>query len=98
MLKVIEVGLVGVLEAINGYRSCLLVPKGLYCVWKWCRLTADGVLHETLTFKDDRPANFELRYVGDGHRSRPCWGAGGDQRLSQLSIGTKGSLLCAQVV
>ena len=32
------------------------------------------------------------------HRSRSCWGAGGDQRLSQLSIGTKGSLLCVEVV
>ena len=52
MLKVIEVGLVGVQEVINGYRSCLLVPKGLYCAWKWCRLTADGVIHETLTIKD----------------------------------------------
>ena len=95
---VIEVDLVGVQEVINGYCSCLLVPKGLYCAWKCCRLTADGVIHETLTFKDDRLANLELRYVGDGHRSRPCWGAGGDQRLSQLSIGTKGSLLCVGVV
>ena len=95
---VIEVGLVGVQEVINGYRSCLLVPKGLYWAWKCCRLTADGVIHETLTFKDDRLANFELRYVGDGHRSRPCWGTGGDQRLLQLSIGTKGSLLCVEVV
>ena len=51
---VIEVGLVGVQEVINGYRSCLLVPKGLYCAWKWCRLTADGVIHETLTIKDNR--------------------------------------------
>ena len=41
------------------HHSCLLVPKGLYCAWKWCRLTADGVIHETLTFKDDRLANFE---------------------------------------
>ena len=39
-----------------------------------------------------------LRLVVDGHRSRPCWGAGGDQRLLQLSIGTKGSLLCVKVV
>ena len=62
------------------------------------RLTPDGVIHETLTFKDDRLANFALRFVGDGHRSRPCWGTGGDQRLSQLSIGTKGSLLCVEVV
>ena len=54
----IEVGLVGVQEVINGYRSCLLVPKGLYCAWKWCRLTADGVIHETLTIKDNRLANF----------------------------------------
>ena len=49
---VIEVGLVGVQDVINGYRSCLLVLKGLYCAWKWCRLTADGVIHETLTIKD----------------------------------------------
>ena len=55
-------------------------------------------IHETLTFKDDRLANCEMRYVGDGHRSRPCWGAGGDQRLLQLSNGTKGSLLCVEVV
>ena len=47
LMKVIEVGLVGVQEVINGYCSCLLVPKGLYCAWKWCRLTADGVIHET---------------------------------------------------
>ena len=26
----IEVGLVGLQEVINGYHSCLLVPKGLY--------------------------------------------------------------------
>ena len=44
---VIEVGRVGVQEVINGYRSSLLVPKGLYCAWKWCRLTADGVIHDT---------------------------------------------------
>ena len=59
MLKVIEVSLVVVQEVINGYCSCLLVPKGLYCAWKWCRLTADGVIHETLTIKDNRLANFE---------------------------------------
>ena len=23
----------------------------------------------------------EFRYVGDGHRSWPCWGGGGDQWL-----------------
>ena len=33
------------------YRSPI-GTKGLYCAWKWCRLTADGVIHETLTFKD----------------------------------------------
>ena len=49
---VIEVGLFGVQEVINGYRSCLLVAKSLYCVWKWCRHTADGVIHETLIVKD----------------------------------------------
>jgi len=97
-VKVIVVGLVGVQEVINGYRSCLLVPKGLYCAWKWCRLTADGVIHETLTIKDNRLAILKLRLVVEGHSSRSCWGAGGDQRLSQLSIGTKGSLLCVEVV
>ena len=52
MLKVIEVGLVGVQEVINGYQSCLLVPKGLYSMRKQSRLTIDGVVHETLTIKD----------------------------------------------
>ena len=94
---VIDVDLVVVQEVINGYCSCLLVPKGLYCAWKWCRLTADGVIHETLTIKDiDLQILRETQGV-EGHRSRPCWGAGGDQRLSKLSIGTKGSLLCVEV-
>ena len=81
------------------YRSPI-GTKGLYCAWKWCRLTADGVIHETLTFNDDDLQILILREtrVVEGHRSRPCWGAGGDQRLSQLSIGTKGSLLCVEVV
>jgi len=39
-----------------------------------------------------------MRLVVDGHRSRPCLGSGCDQRLSQLSIGTKGSLLGVEVV
>jgi len=52
VLKVIEVGLVGVQEVINSYQSCLLVSKGLYSMRKQSRLTADGVIHETLTIKD----------------------------------------------
>ena len=48
----IEVGLVGVQEVINGYQSCLLVPKGLYSMREQSRLTTDGVVHETLTIKD----------------------------------------------
>jgi len=98
LLKVIEVGLVGVQEVINGYRSCLLVPKALYWAWMCCRLTADGVIHETLTIKDINLQILRETRVVEGHRSRPCWGAGGDQRLSQLSIGTKGSLLGVDVL
>jgi len=79
LLKVIEVGLVGVQEVINDYRSCLLVPNALYWAWMCCRLTVDGVIHETLTIKDiDLQILRETRVV-EGHRSRPCWGAGGDQ-------------------
>ena len=59
---------------------------------------SDGVIHKTLTIKDNRLAILKLRLVVEGHSNRPCWGAGGDQRLSQLSIGTKGSLLCVEVV
>jgi len=65
---------------------------------KRSRLTADGVIHETLTIKDiDLQILRETQGV-EGHRSRPCWGAGGDQQLSKLSIGTKRSLFHAKAV
>jgi len=61
------------------------------------RLTTDGVVHETLTIKDiDLQILRETRGI-EGHGSWPCWGAGGDQRLSKLSIGTKRSLFHAKV-
>ena len=57
-----------------------------------------GHLLAVLPLASDWVRLLEFRLVGDGHRSWPCWGGGGDQRLLQLSIGSKGSLLCAEVV